>query len=122
DPGYHYHLAMSDLWSRVTLRIAEAELLPLRYSRTGQFALDELQALDERLDDANADRADTSKLVVNWAPLRQSAQALRDRAAAFESAADAALAGGGAWPGGTGLPAKRQLIPPARALLGEGRQ
>src|SRR5262249_54051926 len=61
-------------------------------------------------------------LVVNWAPLRQSAQALRDRATAFESAADAALAGGGSWPGGTALAANAKLISAERAFLGDGLQ
>ena len=54
DPGYVYHSAMADLWSRVALRLAEAEVLPLRYSNTAQFVLDEVQSLRERIDDANA--------------------------------------------------------------------
>jgi len=45
DPGFHTHATMADLWSRVTMRLAEAEVLPLRYSRTAQFALDELRSL-----------------------------------------------------------------------------
>ena len=31
DPGYAYSLMMTNLWSRVALRLADAELLPLRY-------------------------------------------------------------------------------------------
>jgi N-acetylated-alpha-linked acidic dipeptidase len=120
DPGYGRHLALTEVWARVALRLAEAELLPLRYSRTGQFALDELQSLEERLDDANVDRADSAKLAVDWPALRGAARELRDRAASFEAAADAALAGDAAWPGGSEVEANARLLATERAFLGAG--
>ena len=40
--GPQVRAAMIDLWTRVTMRLAEAELVPLHYSATGTFALDEL--------------------------------------------------------------------------------
>ncbi len=119
DPGYVYHSAMVDIWSRVTLRLAEAEALPLHYSDTGQFALDEIQALDERADDANAGLADSLKLRNDLAPLRTAATRLRDGAAALEARAAGALAGGN-WPGGSAAALNAALIGVERALTGEG--
>ena len=55
DPGYVASAAMIDLWTRVTMRLAEAELVPLHYSATGTFALDELQGIEERADMADLD-------------------------------------------------------------------
>jgi N-acetylated-alpha-linked acidic dipeptidase len=120
DPGYHFHVALTEIWARLAMRLAEAELLPLRYARTGQFVLDELQSLEEKLDDANVDRPDTAKLAVDWAPLRHAAAQLRERAASFEAQVDAALQGGGAWPGGSAAAANARLIAAERAFLGGG--
>ena len=120
DPGYAYHLGITDLWGRVALRLAEAEVLPLRYSNTGRFVLDELQSIEERIDDANAGvETDSLRLRVDLAPLRAAAAHLLDRARALESRADAALQGG-AWQGGGPGPANAALIRTERALLGPG--
>jgi N-acetylated-alpha-linked acidic dipeptidase len=118
DPGYVYHLAMADLWSRVTLRLAEAPVLPLHHSTTAQFVLDELQSLEERIDDANAGiSADSLKLRADLAPLRAAATELRRRALDLETRAAAALAGGNE--------AERRainatLLETERAYLGDG--
>ena len=94
DPGYGFHVAMTDLWTRITLRMAEAELFPLRYSTTGQFVLDELQAVEERADDANAGVEEAGKrLVAELSPARAAATRLRDAALRVERLADAALEG-----------------------------
>jgi N-acetylated-alpha-linked acidic dipeptidase len=120
DPGYARHAAMTDLWSRVTLRLAEAELLPLRYSTTGQFLVDELQAIEERADDANAGVQDPGKrLTADLAPLKAAASRLRDAASDLEKRADAALAGG-PWPGGTPAATDAALMGVERAFLGAG--
>jgi N-acetylated-alpha-linked acidic dipeptidase len=119
DPGYAYNAAMVDLWSRVTLRLAEAEALPLHYSDAGQFVLDEIQSLDDRADDANAALADSVKLKTDLAPLRAAAAKFRDEAAALESRTNAALAGG-AWPGGSAAALNASLIAVERGFLGAG--
>ncbi len=120
DPGYAYHVAMTNLWSRVTLRLAEAEALPLRYSTTGQFLLDELQAIEERADDANAGVEDAGKrLTADFAPLRAAATRLRDAARGLEQRADTALLGG-SWPGGTPAATDATLMGVERAFLGAG--
>ncbi|MGH7740828.1 MAG: M28 family metallopeptidase, partial [Candidatus Eiseniibacteriota bacterium] len=69
DPGYPYHVALTDLWTRVSLRLAEAEVLPLHYSATGTFVLDELQALGERTEDSNAGQPDSVALRGDLAPV-----------------------------------------------------
>ncbi len=120
DPGYAYHSAMVDLWSRLTLRLAEAEVLPLHYSTTGQFALDELQAIEERADDANAGVEDAAKrLTADLTGARAAATRLRDAASDLERRSDDALAGG-AWPGGASTATDATLMGIERALLGTG--
>ena len=91
DPGYAYESAMTALWSRVMLRLAEAEVLPLRYSATAAFALDELQGIDERADDANAGVADSLRLRTDLAPARAAATRLRDHARSIEEETARAL-------------------------------
>jgi N-acetylated-alpha-linked acidic dipeptidase len=120
DPGYVYHSAMADLWSRVALRLAEAEVLPLRYSNTAQFVLDEVQSLRERIDDANAGvAADSAKLVVDLAPLERAARTLRDQASAVESRGDRSLTGV-ALSAGVEAGLNASLIATERALCGSG--
>jgi N-acetylated-alpha-linked acidic dipeptidase len=120
DPTYRYHAAITELWGRVTMRLAGAEVLPLRYSNTGQFVLDELQSLDEKIDDANAGaNVDTMRLVVDLARVRAAATRLRDAGAALEARTDAALAGGGA-PAASEAAVNAALIGAERALLGPG--
>jgi N-acetylated-alpha-linked acidic dipeptidase len=120
DPGYPYHVAVTGLWSRVTMRLADAELAPLRYSNTGQFAIDELQSIEDRMDDANAAVTDSAKLLrADFTAVRAAATRLRDAGRAFEQRADAALAGS-AWPGGSVAATNAALIGAERALLGAG--
>ncbi|HYM79867.1 MAG TPA: M28 family metallopeptidase [Candidatus Limnocylindria bacterium] len=119
DPGYAYHLAMTDLWTRVALRLAEAELLPLRYSNSAQYVLDELQAIEERLDDARAGVDSTQKLAADFAPIRAAGERLLAAARAFEDRCDRALEGE-PWPGGSATAANAKLIAIERAFIGPG--
>ncbi|MBI1797544.1 MAG: M28 family peptidase [Candidatus Eisenbacteria bacterium] len=120
DPGYAYHRAMVDVWSRLTLRFAEAEVLPLHYSSTATFVLDELRAIEDRADDANAGVEDAAKrLTADVAPARTAATRLLDAARVFEQRSDQALAGG-AWPAGSAAAANAALIKVERAFLGAG--
>jgi N-acetylated-alpha-linked acidic dipeptidase len=120
DPGYAYTMALTGLWARVALRLAEAEVVPLKFSNTGQFVLDELQAIEDRADDANAAIADSTKLLrADFGPLRAAALRLRDAGLALERRVDAALADG-APAGGSAADANATLISVERALLGSG--
>jgi N-acetylated-alpha-linked acidic dipeptidase len=120
DPGYVYHRAMTDLWSRVTLRLAEAELLPLHYTTTAEFLLDELRGIEDRADDVNAGVEDPARrLVADLAPVRAAATRLRDDARELEKRDDQAL-GGGSWPGGSAASVNAALIQTERGFLGAG--
>jgi N-acetylated-alpha-linked acidic dipeptidase len=117
DPGYAYAVMMTDLWSRVTMRLAGAELLPLRYSNTGQFVLDELQAIEDRMDDANAGiEADSLKLAADFAGLRAAASRLEKAAVAAERRGDAGLGAGGS----AVADVNAALLGVERAFLGAG--
>ena len=94
DPGYPYHVAITDLWTRVALRLAEAEVLPLHYASTATFVLDELEAIDERAQDAGAGQPDSLAMHGDLASIRQAATRLRDRATAVDQSLSAALAAG----------------------------
>ncbi len=118
DPGYHRHVAMVDLWSRAMLRLAEAPVLPLRYSATATFALDQLQSLADRAEDASAGKPDSLKLTTALTPAVEAARRLLAASLAAERIADAAVAHGvpGGDPGGYNAAVMRA----ERALLGPG--
>jgi N-acetylated-alpha-linked acidic dipeptidase len=116
DPGYAYSVMMTAVWSRVALRLAEAELLPLRYSNTGQFALDELQSIADRMDDANAGVSnDSLRLAADFTSVKAAAAKLRDAGLAIEARGDAALSSGAPL-----AAINAALLSAERALLGPG--
>jgi len=119
DPGYVYHVAMVQIWARVALRLAEAEAVPLHYSDTGAFALEEIQSLEDRADDVNAAQSDSAKLVADLKPLRAAAARLRDAGRTVEGGIDRALTRG-VWPDGSAASTNRALIGVERTLLGPG--
>ncbi len=118
DPGYHHHMAMVDLWGRAMLRLAEAPVLPLRYSATGEFALDQLQSLADRAEDAGAGKPDSLRLTAPVKPALDAARRLYESALAAERVADGALTRGlpGGDPGGYNAAVMRT----ERAFLGAG--
>jgi N-acetylated-alpha-linked acidic dipeptidase len=119
DPGYVYESTMTSLWSRVALRLAEAEVLPLEFSATARFALDELEGVDERADDQNAGSADSSKLRADLAPARAAAMRLRDVARSIEDETARGLASGTLSPARVAQ-VNATLLLTERQLLGEG--
>jgi N-acetylated-alpha-linked acidic dipeptidase len=94
DPGYHHHMAMTDLWTRCVLRLAEAPAVPLRYSATAEFATDQLWSLADRAEDMSAGRPDSLRLSAPVAPAIEAAKRLGAAAQRAEAAADAAVAAG----------------------------
>ena len=118
DPGYHRHLCMTDLWSRTMLRLAEAPVLPLRYSATAEFAYDQLQSLADRAEDASAGKPDSLRLSASVAPALDAARQLLKSALAAERVADASLAHGAAAGDPSGYNAA--VMHAERALLGPG--
>lgn len=122
DPGFHYGVALARVAGRATLRLANAEVLPLRFSNFADHVgdyLDEVQALADELRadaerrnrlvelDAYALAADPTETYVppgsteavpfiNLAPI-QNAVARLDRAAAdYDRALEAAMSSGSA--------------------------
>ena len=118
DPGYHRHMAMTELWSRAMLRLAEAPVLPLRYSATAEFAVDQLETLADRAEDASAGKTDSLKLSAPVTPALEAARRLLEAARAAERAADAALAQGAPRDAPDGYNAA--VMRAERALLGPG--
>lgn len=120
DPGYAYHSAMTDLWARVAMRLAEAEIMPLRYSNTGTFALDELQSIEERADDAGAGKPDSLRFTATLDAVRKSAAHLRNAALTTERQIDGTLENLGPWGIGGAARVNANLIAAERGLLGTG--
>jgi len=120
DPGYAYHVAMTDIWQRLAMRLAEADVLPLRYSLTGRFALEELSSLADRAEDAGAGKPDSAQFTASLEPAKRAAAHVRDAAAALESRVADALAGRGPWPAGGADAVNAALMRGERALLGPG--
>jgi N-acetylated-alpha-linked acidic dipeptidase len=118
DPGYHRHLCMADLWTRAMLRLAEAPVLPLRYSATAQFAFDQLEALADRAEDASAGKPDSLRLSAPVSPALDAARRLLKVSLAAEDVADAALAHGA--PAGDPGGYNAAVMRAERAFLGPG--
>lgn len=117
DPGYHHHMAMTDLWTRCVSRLADAPAVPLRTSATAEFALDQLWSLADRAEDVSAGRPDSLRLSASVVPAIEAARRWATAAARAEAAADAAVAAGRT------ADAERYtaaVIRAERALLGAG--
>ena len=120
DPGFTYHSTMTDLMNRVMMRLADAPLVPLRYSATGQFAFDEMQSLEDRADDAGAGKPDSARFTASLGVARAAAGKLRNAALVLERRADAALLGSEPWPAGGVEAVNIAIMSAERALLGPG--
>ncbi|OGF16619.1 MAG: hypothetical protein A2W00_02175 [Candidatus Eisenbacteria bacterium RBG_16_71_46] len=120
DPGYDYHVALTDLWTRVALRLAEAEVLPLRYTNAARFVLDQLQAVADRVEDMNATlEAGRPRFEVDLAPAREAASRMLRAAQALERATAEGL-DANAWPPARLAAVNASLRDAERALLGAG--
>lgn len=119
DPGFYYHVAATDLWARIALRLAEADVLPLRYSNEARFALDELRSLEDQAEDAGAGRPDSLKYTASTEPLRRALLKLQMAATRLERRADDAVAHG-APRAAEADSINASLMRAERALLGPG--
>lgn len=104
DPGYRYHAALVQVWGILTLRLANADALPLDYRESAGHVARLIRQLARQRGSAP----------VEWAELHEAAAQLETAAAAFGRERDAALAG-------NDRPAllrlNRKLIAVERALL-----
>ena len=117
DPGYHQHMAMTDLWTRCMTRLAEAAAVPLRFSATAEFAFDQLASLADKAEDASAGKPDSLRLSASVAPAVAAAKRMLAAAKAAEASADAAVAAGRA---NDAARYNAAAIRAERALLGAG--
>lgn len=120
DPGYVMHQSMTEVWTRLAMRLADSEVLPLRYTHTATFAYDEMLAIEERAEDAAAGRPDSARFSATLGIAKQAAARLRNSAFALEKRADDALAGRDLWPAGGAAGINRALMATERGLLGPG--
>jgi N-acetylated-alpha-linked acidic dipeptidase len=96
DPGFLYHAAAAKFWGLMAMRLANADVLPLRYST---YARDNQADLDTRRRDAirrsrtPATGNGTPPIAPAFGELLQSLDVLRAAGESADRAADAALAG-----------------------------
>jgi N-acetylated-alpha-linked acidic dipeptidase len=90
DPGFRYHRALVQLWGIVTLRLANADALPLDYA---PYVTRILSFVDEVERNASTSVGRQATLEA-FADLRRAAGELQVAAATFNAARDAALAQG----------------------------
>ncbi len=95
DPGLRYSTTMARLWSLLAWRLADADVLPLRYSEYARAVRGYIEEIEKKAATADASRA------LRLDAARAAAGRWEAAAAAFEAAAEAARASG------SGLPAER---------------
>jgi N-acetylated-alpha-linked acidic dipeptidase len=98
DPGFAQGVLMAQVLGTMALRMAQADVLPFRFSHYGEKLNDAVAAAQTWAQDAG--------MPIDVAPLRRRAEAVRVAAAALEGAVDARLATG-------------DIAAPARAALND---
>ena len=121
DPGFHYGVALAQVAGRVTLRVANADVLPYRFSGLTENVERYLGEVEQLAADLRARTARENRLVgmdayrlaadptvtyvppgaksavphLNFAPVRNAVAALADAARAYDAAAAKVLSGTG---------------------------
>lgn len=101
DPGFHYHAATARLWGLMAMRLASADVVPLRF---GSYAIDLREDLNVLRRDAvrrartSVDAASGQKAPIkpDFAPILAAIDDLAKAGEAADRAADAATASGDA--------------------------
>jgi N-acetylated-alpha-linked acidic dipeptidase len=78
DPGFRYNTTLSRLWGILTLRLANADILPMRYSRYASEVASYLEQMEKR-----AEAKGGGKIALDSA--RHAAARWREAAEAFET-------------------------------------
>jgi N-acetylated-alpha-linked acidic dipeptidase len=107
DPGFRYHVALVQLWGVATLRLAEADIIPLDYE---PYAA----AMATFADDLERRGGGEVLKSGDFAPLRAAIGEMNSAAQALNSARDTALARGD---GAAAAAINRKLMLVERALL-----
>ena len=109
DPGMYYQAAMSQLSGLLGVRLAGADILPLRYSRYAEEISEDLR------DFAEIQRTELGRIVVDVDRDIEQAGAWRDAARTFEAMANERLASG--QNAASFVPLNRALMRVERSLL-----
>jgi N-acetylated-alpha-linked acidic dipeptidase len=101
DPGFLYHAAGAKLWGLMAMRLANADVIPLRYAnyaRDMQVDLDNLRrdVIRRARTQAAPGSAAKPSVTPDFAPVLAALDELRAAGEAADRAADAAMAGGDA--------------------------
>ena len=87
DRMFLYHGAAARYWGLIVTRMADAPVLPLRYSRYGQTIEDALTELQRKVDDYNDDQTDAGKkLRLDASAAKALARRIHDAGLRLESA------------------------------------
>ena len=97
DPLLLYHAAAARYWGLVALRMADAPILPLRYTRYAAAVDRYLVELSEKVEDDDLDKAEnaTDRLRLDVTPARALAVRMESAARVLETEVDRTLAAGG---------------------------
>jgi N-acetylated-alpha-linked acidic dipeptidase len=121
DPGFEYGIALTRTAGRLTLRLAQADVLPHRFSNLADAVSKYLDEVEGLADEMRAETQRHNRLVreeyhllaadpthtyvppeakaevphLNFAPMRNAVARLEEAAAAFDAAVGASLAAGG---------------------------
>jgi N-acetylated-alpha-linked acidic dipeptidase len=99
DPGFLYHAAAAKLWGLMAMRLANADILPMRfstYTRDVQVDLDNLRRDAIRRARTPAAEGVKTAIVADASELLEALEGLRSAGESIDRAADAALAAGDA--------------------------
>jgi N-acetylated-alpha-linked acidic dipeptidase len=117
DPGFRYGATMARLWGLLAWRLADASVLPMRYSayaRSVQTYLDRVETMSDQAaaEGRQARPAAPLRLVAARAAARRWQQAAED----FEAGLDRRTAGGAALPGPAARAVNDRLMQVERAM------
>jgi N-acetylated-alpha-linked acidic dipeptidase len=107
DPGFHYNTSLARLWGVVAWRLADAELLPMRFSDYARAPPPYFDAIEGRAGTLRPVRLEAS---------RAAARDWQEAAAAFESALDRRLASGDSLPDRVAWRVNDLLLKTSRAM------
>jgi N-acetylated-alpha-linked acidic dipeptidase len=118
DRLYLYHAVAARTWAVMASRLADAPVLPLRYSRYGRTLDDALEELSRRVEEANEDLPPANRLSFDGSRARSLASRIRIAGQKLETDADTALSEGRAEVNGRTLAAwNDELLAVERDLL-----
>jgi len=112
DPGFRYNTTLARLWSVMSWRIANADVLPMRYSRYASEVQRYLAEMERRAYDADGRK-------LELASAREAALRWQGSAESFEARLEARLASATPLPGDVADRIDEQLIGVERALTEE---